>query len=330
MDPDSIIEPHESAAATPIAFQFSDVQALAKRILQRAAEQAKRKLDAAGKQAEDIEKAAYDDGFQKGHAEGFAKGEPEGKAAGEAAARKAFQERAESLVPALEALLKELEARKIELRSQAESDLLQLALEIARRIVGREIALDERLVGARMQRAIGLATERSDLVVRAHPQDVEALREELPALHAAFSDLGKVALEADDALARGEIRVQGKEGEVDFRVDQQFEAIERALLGTGAEEVAAAGNADEVFGAAAPPPAEPAPEAQADNQETASPGSAAAEDAAGGPPSASGPAEGAEDKPEPGESPSEARDGSPAERRDGNQTPPASSEAGSP
>jgi len=235
MEADSTPKPERASSSTPIAFQFDDVQALARRILQRATEQAQRKLAAANAQASDIEKMAYEDGHKKGHADGCAKGEAEGRVAGEKAAREEFQNRVQGVVKTLEVLLGELKAREVELRSQAEADLLQLSLAIARRIVRREITIDPSYIVPTVREAIGLATDRSDLAIHAHPQDIAAIETELPQLRAAFADLGKVFLEADPALARGEIRVLGVEGEIDMRLEQQFGTIERALLGLGAE-----------------------------------------------------------------------------------------------
>ncbi len=221
----------QQSADAPIAFQFQDVRILAAKILKRATDQANRKISAAGEQATQIEQAAYDDGHQKGYKEGFAKGEDEGRAAGEAAARREFLDRTGRTVEALETLLKELETRQIDLRSQAEADLMDLALAIARRIVRREIDLDPEYVLPAVREAIGLSTNRSDLTVRLHPDDMAVVEAELPELHSVFTDLGKVHPLADSSLARGEVRVVSMEGEIDLRLDQQFSAIELALLG---------------------------------------------------------------------------------------------------
>lgn len=220
-----------ASARTPIPFQFQDVQVLAKTILARANQQAQRKLEAAGKQAEDIEKAAWDDGVEKGRQEGYPKGLAEGRAAGEAAAREEFAAQTDGVAAALEAMVEELQARKLGLEAEAEADLLRLAVGIARLVVRREIAIDEDYILPTLRAAIRTSTERSDLVARVHPDDLAAVKRELPSLRNAFTDLGRVRLEPDPAVGRGGIRLVGQSGEVDMRLTTQFAAIEDALLG---------------------------------------------------------------------------------------------------
>lgn len=234
MDNDTIIKSEDFAERKAVPFQFDDVRALANQVLKRAAEQANRKLMAAEKQAQDVEKAAYDDGFKKGEAEGFAKGEPEGRAAGDSAARNAFTEATKTVAPALSALLKELELRKTSLQAEAEADFFRLALGMAERIVRREIRTDANFILPVVREAIGLMNEREDLVAHLHPDDIAAVEKELPALKAAFTDLGRVRLEADEGVERGGVVVKGRAAEADLRIATQLAAFERALLGESA------------------------------------------------------------------------------------------------
>ncbi len=227
---------HDSASElTPIPFQFDDVRAMAARILKRVNAQAQRKLMAAEKQAQDIEKAAYDSGYHDGHEKGFAKGEAEGKTAGDKAAREAFAQATSGVAPVLTELLAALDARKVMLQAQAEADLLRLSLAIAKRIVRRQLDLDAEHIVPVVREAIGLAVDRSDLIVRVHPEDLSGLEDALPELRTAFTDLGKIRVEADGEIEPGGVRVVGREGEVDMRLSEQFAAIERALIGVDTE-----------------------------------------------------------------------------------------------
>lgn len=116
-----------------IPFQFADIKLMAAKMLKRANEQAQRKLRASEEQANEIEKSACEDGFNKGKAEGFAKGEKGGLAAGEKASREDFRQKTMGVASALHNVLAELDERKVCLQAQAESDLLCLAMEIAKR-----------------------------------------------------------------------------------------------------------------------------------------------------------------------------------------------------
>lgn len=225
----------EAAGATP--FQFEDVRKMAKRILESATQQAKRKIMVAEAHAKEIEQVGYDDGFQKGEKEGYEKGEKDGHAAGDKAARDAFNQRAAPVAPAIESLLTDLESRKVALRSEAEADLLRLSLELARRVVRRELLIDERSIVPVVQDAVALAADRSDLVAHLNPADLAAMEEELPALRAKFTDIGRVQLAADESISRGGVRLVSKTSEIDMRLEEQFAALERALLGEAVDEV---------------------------------------------------------------------------------------------
>ncbi len=229
--PDTLI-PREAAEELKLArFELEDIQRLAHKMLQRAAEQAKRKLMAAEQQAQSIEQAAYDSGFAKGESEGRAKGEAEGRAAGEKAAREEFAARTRGAAEALEKILAEVRERRIALHAEAEAGSLRLSLEIARHILRGEIKMNEETIKPLVREAIRLAISRRDLVLRLHPADAAAIQDEIPALRAAFLDLQAVRLETDPALERGSVIAASAEGEVDMRLSAQLAAIERALLG---------------------------------------------------------------------------------------------------
>lgn len=215
----------------PIPFNFEDVRAMAAKLLRVANDQAQRKLMAAEEQAQQIETAAYQEGHDKGYGEGYPKGETEGRAAGDTAAREAFAAATETVTSNLTAMLSELETRKVELQAQAEADLLQLAMAIARRIVRHELSLRPDSILPTVNEAISLANDRSDLIVRVNPDDLTPIEQELPALRQAFTDLGKVHLEADPEMVRGGVCVVSNDGEVDMRLEEQLRAIEQALIG---------------------------------------------------------------------------------------------------
>lgn len=228
--PDNVIRA-EDAPVTPVAFQFEDIQALAKEFLRKQAAQAQRTIEAARKQAADIENAAHQEGQEKGYKEGYAKGEQEGHAAGEQAAREAFEGQTHSVAQALGTLLEALDGERLGLRNSAEVDLLGLALAIAERVVRRTIAIDPEVIRANVEAAIRLTIARRDLTMHVAPEDCAAVEAFLPELRSRFNTLERVELVADPDVERGGVRLVHNEGEIDLRIAEQFRALERALLG---------------------------------------------------------------------------------------------------
>lgn len=214
-----------------IAFNVPDLKALAAKILRRANEVAQQKIQAAQQTVAQMEKKAFDEAAAKGYADGVKRGESEGRAAGEKTAREEFQKNTGAVAGALQNALRDMAEKKVALQAEAEADLLRLAVEVARRIVRREVEVDARFVVPIVGEAIALTNNRSDLIVRVNPADEKVVKEELPGLRVLFNDLGRVELRADSGIEPGGAVVMSREGEVDMRLLQQFKALELALVG---------------------------------------------------------------------------------------------------
>lgn len=231
MAPRNFIPQEDASEIEAIPFQFSDVRALASKILRRATEEAEKKIEMARNECTRLEQEAQQKGWEEGRRQGRAEGMEEGRAIGEAAARTEFQTKVASVVEALTKILTELQERRLALQAQAEADLLRLALAIAKRILRREIALDPRAVVPILREAIALANRRQDLILHLHPQDLHVVEEELPQLRSLFSDLAGITLYPDPAIERGGVLLVGQEGEIDIRIEEQIRAIEAVLVG---------------------------------------------------------------------------------------------------
>jgi len=110
----------------------------------------------------------------------------------------------------------------------AEGELTELALEIARKVLGRELALDPDAVGAVVARCLAAAGARQRIVARVHPEDLARVEATLPRLRA---DAGAALLiaEADPTLARGDCVLETEAGQIDGRLETQLAAIGAAL-----------------------------------------------------------------------------------------------------
>lgn len=281
-----------------VAFQTSDLKALAAKILRRADEVAQQKIAAASQTAAAQEKKAYETGLAKGMADGEKKGEASGRAAGEKAAREEFVKATSTVSAALKASLAELTRRKMQLQADAEADMLHLAMAIAERIVRHEMSVNVGAVLPVVHEAISLCNDRSDLTLKLNPADVEAVEKEIPNLQGIFTDMARVDLRPDPAVERGGVLLQNRSNAVDLQLARQFAALERALAGSDdnpfdhlpavgaegltAEEAEIAGSGAPVGESAARAETPPAPDSPA-------PAAPVAGDAAGDEPAVAGP-----------------------------------------
>ncbi len=214
-----------------VAYQYSDLQSTAKAILAKATETANKKIEQAKKNIAELEEIMRKQGYDKGFADGLVQGEIEGRKTGEAAARSEFEARIGGLNGALQHILSELSFRRQTIQAQAEADMLALALEIAKKIVKREVEVDEKFVVPLIMEAVALTNKRNDLVIKVNPANVKAVEEEIPTLNAIFNDIGRVSISADESIEAGGIKVISRDGEVDLSLEEQFASLERALVG---------------------------------------------------------------------------------------------------
>jgi flagellar biosynthesis/type III secretory pathway protein FliH len=111
--------------------------------------------------------------------------------------------------------------------TSAERELVRLAIEIAKKVVHREVTIDNEIVMTLARIGISRMQNRVAATIHLHPDDfayVTAHRATLDAGHA-------LELMEDRSIGRGGCLVQTAMGDVDTRIEQQFAELERAFLG---------------------------------------------------------------------------------------------------
>lgn len=107
-------------------------------------------------------------------------------------------------------------------------DLVALSLAVARHLLQREITSDPALVADLARRAVSLIPDGAPLVVRMHAADLEQLQE-LFASGIEPPGGRTVRWEADPALERGDVVVEGPQRLVDGRADVALRGIYERL-----------------------------------------------------------------------------------------------------
>jgi flagellar assembly protein FliH len=153
--------------------------------------------------------------------EAFAKGYEQGERAGLEAGGK----RADAMLRRLAQTLDQLGDLRRTMIRETERQMVELALAIARRVVRREVALDQSLTLSMARLALERLGERTAATVRLHPDDLAATaagRSEWNGSH--------VTVVADASVSRGGCRIESDFGSVDASIDAQFREVARALL----------------------------------------------------------------------------------------------------
>lgn len=153
-----------------------------------------------------------------------------GYAQGERAGTEAGNARAEAMLRRLAQTLEDLQGLRRELVRRTERDVAELAIAIARRIVQRELALDQDLVLAMARVALDRLGDVSSASIRLHPDDYAAAM----AGRGLASASPGVQILADPTVHRGGCVVQSQFGSIDVGAATQIDELTHTLLGDDA------------------------------------------------------------------------------------------------
>lgn len=175
--------------------------------------------------AEDLEQAAFCRGFSDGEKKGYEQGERDG--------RDAALKQLEPLLQNLRQMLAELEFFRQRESRNLEKELVELALAIARKVVGREVAVRPDTVAHLMRDAIGHLEHAGPLTIRLNPADLERLSDGSLQVLKGLTEPGRVRFEADASLSVGGCFIESEAGDMDARIEQRLRVVEEAFQAAG-------------------------------------------------------------------------------------------------
>jgi flagellar assembly protein FliH len=150
----------------------------------------------------------------------------QGIRAGDGAARKAMEEQMRAAMQGLAATVAEVSATRPETIRRAEADTVRLAIEIARRVLHRELSLDPSALEALIKAAIVKLQNQEIYKVRVHPDQQQLLRKCLEQAGRGSA----VEVLSDPGQPRGTVSFEINRGTLDASVDTQLREIENGLV----------------------------------------------------------------------------------------------------
>lgn len=185
----------------------------AERLRVEARQEAARILEQSRKELQRLEKQAHTKGYEEGLAAGRSQGARE------------FQ----SGIDAVQRIAIQYEDLKERYYHEHQTILIDLALKIARKVIHQEVTCNPELILPVLRAAIRLAVEREKLVVRINPADLEVCRRARPDLLRQTDGITRIVFEPDESIGVGGAIIEYAFGEIDARIDQQFQEVETAL-----------------------------------------------------------------------------------------------------
>jgi flagellar assembly protein FliH len=126
--------------------------------------------------------------------------------------------------------IRDLGQYKATLYGHVEREVVQLAIEVARKIVHREVQADPEVIQTLVKVALGRVSGRSAVTVRVNPVDYNFLLDKNRGWIQEQGGEQEVTLVADKSVERGGCLVQTECGDVDARIEEGFREVERAFF----------------------------------------------------------------------------------------------------
>jgi flagellar assembly protein FliH len=159
-----------------------------------------------------VEKTAYENGFMQG----------------EKAGSEIVEKRVEVIMKRYSEAILEISKLRSFLYTQVEHEVVKLAVEVAKKIVHREIHADPDVIQTLVRVALSHVAEKSAVTIHLNPADYSHLLERRAELsQAAARD---VALLADKSIERGGCLIQTTCGDIDARIEEKFREVEHAFF----------------------------------------------------------------------------------------------------
>ncbi len=200
-----------------VAFNFDDMARQASGYLDKIRAEAAQILAKATQDAQDIRRRA----------------EIEGRKAAEQAVEKLIDQKIaaqmQTLRPALQSVIGEIEASKQGWLAHWEKQVVKLAAGIAARVLRRELAKSPDIPLVLAREALQLAAGGSQVRIRLNPADQQALGAQLQTLVEEFSRLAPAEIVADPSITPGGCRVETRYGAIDQQFEAQLARIEEEL-----------------------------------------------------------------------------------------------------
>ncbi len=172
-------------------------------------------IAAAREEADRIREQAYREGFEAGFRDGVARGE----------------ESARDIMERARAVLAAAEAERTATINRLEKEILELAQEIARRIVAVELKTNQEVVLAITKEALTLVRDRPHVLVLVHPDDLAICQQARQQFEALLPDNAVLRILPDPGVERGGCIVDTGEGVVDATLASRWAMLLEELKG---------------------------------------------------------------------------------------------------
>lgn len=203
--------PYHSETEPPAEIDpWEQTEELLKKEREEFEEERSRLLREAEEKARSLKEKAREEGF----AEGFKKGEIEA-----AGLRKEAEE-----------VLRQAEQEKREILARAEPEIIQIALNIAEKLLNYKVETDSNCILQLIYRAMEALPAGKNIILRVNPLDAKICQENYQRLKGRLKDEVSLEVYADEDMPLGSCRVESEESQVELLLQKELEILSKKLL----------------------------------------------------------------------------------------------------
>jgi len=176
----------------------------------------------------------YKEGFNKGYLEGHKKGYKDGFDKGKKEAENKYKKLEAKLesdfqekIQALNSFLKNLEEETKNLIINMDKEVLKLALDIANKMVLKEIQIDSEVPLRIIKDALNYIAEGTELHIKVNPEEYKFLEENFSKY---FPPSQKIKLIPDESISKGGVFIETSLGVIDATFEKRWEKLLKTLL----------------------------------------------------------------------------------------------------
>ncbi len=193
----------------------------------KAADQANAIIAEAMTKAHQIEQDARSQGYQVGYDEGFKAGSEKARLA----IQTEFDDLRSKYREALIHLINKIEERRRQIWQEVEPQVVEMVLELTRRVIHQEVRQQSDAVLAIIRGALRRATDRHELVIRVNPEDLPTVDQARQDILAVADGCKHLEIIEDRRVDRGGCVMDTAAGTIDARIQTQIEEFETVING---------------------------------------------------------------------------------------------------
>lgn len=206
----------------------------------RVLEEAQSKADIIIKEAEDKAQQLIEDASEKGYGDGkeqgMLAGREEGYDTGRQEALSQFAPQLDGLKQSFSKAIEDWEEERKRLFLEAREDVLEFALNMAKKITHKVVQTDPSVVRDQVIEALALLAEPTSAIVSVAPEDRQTVETMLPDIVQQIANCTHIELQDDPSITQGGCIINTKQGSIDATIERQIQRIVETLCPEGVNE----------------------------------------------------------------------------------------------